>query len=130
MKNDLALFAAGACRCVLHFPLDTHVCHVPIFRFGRLSDEKDNDGNWDSSKLFYLCIAQEMEVEQQQVELVQADAFTNRLFSGNPAGVCLLKSDQPVDWMQSVALEMNLAEVSGLFEFIIIPSLVIAPTIV
>lgn len=44
------------------------------------------------------------------VEIVQIDAFTDQLFSGNPAAVCLL--DEPADptWMQAVAGEMNLSE--------------------
>jgi PhzF family phenazine biosynthesis protein len=38
------------------------------------------------------------------------DAFTDRIGTGNPAGICLL--DQPADpaWMQAVAREMNLSE--------------------
>lgn len=38
------------------------------------------------------------------------DAFTDRPFAGNPAGVCLL--DRPADaaWMQRVAAEFNLSE--------------------
>ncbi|MEU8685549.1 PhzF family phenazine biosynthesis protein [Streptomyces sp. NPDC048611] len=38
------------------------------------------------------------------------DAFTDRPFAGNPAGVCLL--DRPADaaWMQRVAAELNLSE--------------------
>jgi len=39
------------------------------------------------------------------------DAFTDRPFAGNPAGVCPLAGDWPPEgWMQSVALEMNQAE--------------------
>jgi PhzF family phenazine biosynthesis protein len=46
--------------------------------------------------------------------IVQVDAFTNRPFAGNPAGVCML--DRPADatWMQRVASEMNLAETAFL----------------
>ncbi|WP_428941009.1 PhzF family phenazine biosynthesis protein [Fontivita pretiosa] len=42
--------------------------------------------------------------------IFQVDSFTDRAFTGNPAGVCLL--DVPADeiWMQNVAAEMNLAE--------------------
>jgi len=40
----------------------------------------------------------------------QVDAFTNRLFSGNPAGVCPLGKWLPADTMQSIAMENNLAE--------------------
>ncbi len=40
----------------------------------------------------------------------QVDAFTDRPFAGNPAGVCVL--DRPADprWMQEIAAEMNLSE--------------------
>jgi PhzF family phenazine biosynthesis protein len=40
----------------------------------------------------------------------QVDAFTNRLFAGNPAAVCLLDASKPVKWMQLVAAENNLSE--------------------
>lgn len=38
------------------------------------------------------------------------DAFTDRPFRGNPAGVCLLDAPKDHAWMQDVAAEMNLAE--------------------
>ncbi|NBM18287.1 PhzF family phenazine biosynthesis protein [Streptomyces sp. GC420] len=39
------------------------------------------------------------------------DAFTDRPFAGNPAGVCLLDDGFPSDaWMQRVASELNLSE--------------------
>ncbi|MDT7711032.1 MAG: hypothetical protein QOG20_6639 [Pseudonocardiales bacterium] len=38
------------------------------------------------------------------------DAFTDRPFAGNPAGVCLLDEWPSAAWMQDVAAEMNLAE--------------------
>ena len=38
------------------------------------------------------------------------DAFTDKQFSGNPAGVCILENDMPEKWMQNVAAEMNLSE--------------------
>jgi len=37
------------------------------------------------------------------------DAFAEKPFEGNPAGVCLLDEDKPTEWMQSVATEMNLS---------------------
>jgi PhzF family phenazine biosynthesis protein len=40
----------------------------------------------------------------------QVDAFTDRLFSGNPAGVCLLTDWLPDAVLQSIAAENNLAE--------------------
>jgi PhzF family phenazine biosynthesis protein len=42
------------------------------------------------------------------------DAFTDRPFAGNPAGVCLLEGPVPDAWMQSVAMEMNQAETAFL----------------
>jgi PhzF family phenazine biosynthesis protein len=40
----------------------------------------------------------------------QVDAFTDEPFRGNPAAVCILDEPRPDDWMQRVALEMNLSE--------------------
>ena len=42
--------------------------------------------------------------------LLLVDAFIDKPFSGNPAGVCVLREEQPASWMQMVALEMNQAE--------------------
>jgi PhzF family phenazine biosynthesis protein len=42
------------------------------------------------------------------------DAFTDRAFRGNPAGVCLLDAPREADWMQDVAREMNLSETAFL----------------
>jgi PhzF family phenazine biosynthesis protein len=44
----------------------------------------------------------------------QVDAFSDRPFSGNPAGVCILESAAEETWMQSVAGEMNVAETAFL----------------
>lgn len=46
--------------------------------------------------------------------LYQVDAFAERPFEGNPAGVVLLDAPRPDAWMQAVAAEMNLAETSFL----------------
>jgi PhzF family phenazine biosynthesis protein len=46
--------------------------------------------------------------------ITQVDAFTNRLFGGNPAAVCILPEARDAAWMQNVALEMNLSETSFL----------------
>jgi PhzF family phenazine biosynthesis protein len=43
-------------------------------------------------------------------EIVQIDAFTDQLFSGNPAAVCLLEHPADEEWMRLVAREMNLSE--------------------
>jgi predicted PhzF superfamily epimerase YddE/YHI9 len=46
--------------------------------------------------------------------IFKVDAFAEEPFSGNPAGVCLLESAPPEDWMQKVAAEMNVAETAFL----------------
>ena len=46
--------------------------------------------------------------------IYQIDAFTDRPFSGNPAGVCLLSAPGQAAWMQNVAREMNLSETAFL----------------
>jgi len=45
-----------------------------------------------------------------KLKIYQVDAFTDRVFSGNPAAVCPLDSWLPDDVMQNIALENNLAE--------------------
>src|SRR3954466_4934002 len=45
-----------------------------------------------------------------QLDVYQIDAFSDRPFAGNPAGVVPLKSWLPDETMQSIAAEMNLAE--------------------
>lgn len=46
--------------------------------------------------------------------IFQVDAFTDRPFAGNPAGVCLLDRPRDDAWLQNVAAEMNLAETAFL----------------
>lgn len=48
------------------------------------------------------------------VKLFQVDSFTDKPFAGNPAAVCLLDEPRDADWMQNVALEMNLSETAFL----------------
>ncbi|MEM6327658.1 MAG: PhzF family phenazine biosynthesis protein [Bacteroidota bacterium] len=43
------------------------------------------------------------------------DAFTDRPFSGNPAGVCLLGGPAEAGWMQQVAAEMRHAETAFVY---------------
>lgn len=50
------------------------------------------------------------------ISIFQVDAFTNQLFSGNPAGVCILQSTADYDWMLKVAGEMNLSETAFLYK--------------
>lgn len=44
------------------------------------------------------------------IPIYQVDAFTDKLFSGNPAAVVLLDEQADSAWMQAVAREMNLSE--------------------
>jgi PhzF family phenazine biosynthesis protein len=48
------------------------------------------------------------------IPIFTVDAFTDRLFSGNPAGVCLLEAERDEPWMQNVAREMNHSETAFL----------------
>lgn len=45
-----------------------------------------------------------------KLNLYQVDAFTNRIFGGNPAAICPLKEWLPTELMQKIALENNLSE--------------------
>ena len=45
-----------------------------------------------------------------KIPLYQADAFTDKLFGGNPAAVCPLTKWLPDEVMQNIAVENNLAE--------------------
>jgi len=42
------------------------------------------------------------------LRLFHVDAFTDRPFAGNPAGVCLLDRPAPTGWLQAMAAELNL----------------------
>jgi PhzF family phenazine biosynthesis protein len=44
------------------------------------------------------------------IPIYQADAFTDKLFGGNPAAVCPLTEWLPAETMQKIAVENNLAE--------------------
>jgi PhzF family phenazine biosynthesis protein len=46
----------------------------------------------------------------KNIKIYQADAFTDRLFGGNPAAVCPLEEWLPDETMQQIALENNLAD--------------------
>jgi PhzF family phenazine biosynthesis protein len=50
------------------------------------------------------------------MKIYQVDAFTDKPFRGNPAGVCMLPGPQGDAWMQNVAAEMNLSETAFLLE--------------
>ncbi len=38
------------------------------------------------------------------------DSFTNRPFSGNPAGICFCENEMNDEWMQAIAREFGLSE--------------------
>jgi PhzF family phenazine biosynthesis protein len=42
--------------------------------------------------------------------IFQVDSFADKPFKGNPAGVMILTEDVTSEWMQNVAMEMNLSE--------------------
>ncbi|MFT3747095.1 MAG: PhzF family phenazine biosynthesis protein [Agriterribacter sp.] len=44
------------------------------------------------------------------IPIYQADAFTQKVFGGNPAAICLLNEWLPDEVMQNIAMENNLAE--------------------
>jgi PhzF family phenazine biosynthesis protein len=50
------------------------------------------------------------------IPIYQADAFTNKLFGGNPAAVCPLQEWLPDEAMQKTAAENNLAETAFFVE--------------
>jgi len=46
--------------------------------------------------------------------IFHVDAFTDTVFAGNPAAVCILQEPRGDAWMQRVAQEMNLSETAFL----------------
>src|SRR5688500_9295573 len=48
------------------------------------------------------------------MQIFQVDAFADRPFGGNPAGVCVASGEADPGWMQAVAGEMNLSETAFL----------------
>jgi len=48
-------------------------------------------------------------------KIIQVDAFTDKPFKGNPAAVCVMEKAAGENWMQNVALEMNLSETAFLY---------------
>ncbi|GAB4535344.1 MAG: PhzF family phenazine biosynthesis protein [Anaerolineae bacterium] len=50
------------------------------------------------------------------IPIYHIDAFTDKRFSGNPAGVCLLPVPADAGWMQNVAREMNMSETAFLYQ--------------
>jgi PhzF family phenazine biosynthesis protein len=50
------------------------------------------------------------------MKIYHVDAFTDKPFTGNPAGVCILPNPKEDSWMQNVAGEMNLSETAFLLK--------------
>lgn len=48
--------------------------------------------------------------------IIQVDSFTNTVFQGNPAAVCILEKPQTTEWMQLIAREMNLSETAFILQ--------------
>src|SRR5262245_34500420 len=51
-----------------------------------------------------------------ELDLIQVDSFTDRLFSGNPAAVCPLNQMLPDDIIGGIAMENNLSETAFFVE--------------
>ena len=51
-----------------------------------------------------------------QIKTFIINAFTNKSFSGNPAGVCVLESKIDEETMQAIASELNLSETAFLLK--------------
>lgn len=49
-----------------------------------------------------------------KMKIFQVDAFTDKPFTGNPAGVCILREAEDEEWMLNVAGEMNVSETAFL----------------
>ncbi|MBX2905881.1 MAG: PhzF family phenazine biosynthesis protein [Taibaiella sp.] len=51
-----------------------------------------------------------------KITMFQIDAFTQTLFGGNPAAICILRERLPETTMQAIAAENNLAETAFIVE--------------
>src|SRR5204863_9850847 len=79
-------------------------CRTISMRRGSLSRYQTPD-NMHKTPILILSIP---------IHISQIDAFTNKPFAGNPAGVCILPKAAGAGWMLYVAREMNLAETAFL----------------
>lgn len=50
------------------------------------------------------------------IEIFQVDAFTDKPFTGNPAGVCILENELTEETMKNIAMEMSVPE-TAFFSF-------------
>ena len=53
----------------------------------------------------------------KNMTIYQIDAFTDRAFSGNPAGVCILQEPISAVMMQQLATEMNISETAFVLRY-------------
>jgi PhzF family phenazine biosynthesis protein len=60
--------------------------------------------------ILFLLIIFEALTRLMKIKMYQVDAFTEQLFGGNPAAVCITEQWLPETLMQSIAAENNLAE--------------------
>jgi len=52
----------------------------------------------------------------KKIRIFQVDAFTDKVFHGNPAAVCILEEELDEKIMQAIAAENNLAETAFVFK--------------
>lgn len=57
-----------------------------------------------------------MRLDVDSIEIFQIDAFTDKVFHGNPAAVCLLTDWLNAELMQAIAAENNLSETAFVLE--------------
>src|SRR5258708_15641148 len=74
-----------------------------------------NCDNTENTKVIFPFIKSRSEEHMAQT-IFQVDAFTDKPFAGNPAGVCILSEPREEGWMQNVAREMNLSETAFLLK--------------
>ncbi len=52
-----------------------------------------------------------MKIQSMRIRLYQGDAFTDKVFCGNPAAVCIIDEWLEDVLMQQIAAENNLSEI-------------------
>ncbi len=50
------------------------------------------------------------------MKIYHVDAFSDKMFMGNPAGVCILNGPADEQWMQNIAMEINVSETAFLYK--------------
>jgi PhzF family phenazine biosynthesis protein len=103
-------------ECVHH--VDSSAAKVmPVCGLSGCSSEMDDGclSNCFSHKQRGLSVQENLSgSSMNSLPLFHVDAFASRPFTGNPAAVCLLEEARDSAWMQSVAMEMNLADTAFL----------------